>query len=114
MEYCQWETFDAECSEDEVVVMTSALYGRMRIGRCIKQDRDDVGCSADVRGLADARCSGKQKCQITVPDKLFDGSMPCHEDLKLYLMASYQCLKGLFGDQIFIPTTLVLCRSISN
>lgn len=33
-EYCYYETFDARCPDGEVVVMTTAVYGRMRFGRC--------------------------------------------------------------------------------
>jgi len=95
MEYCQWATFEAECGADEVIVITDALYGRMQYGRCVARNYGYVGCSVDVRRLADKRCSGKQKCQIEVPDRLFDGTAPCPEDLKNYLMASYKCIKGV-------------------
>ena len=37
-EYCNDEAFKAECPEGEVVVMTHALYGRMKIGKCVKVD----------------------------------------------------------------------------
>ena len=30
------ETFHAECAEDEVIMMTHALFGRMKMGRCIE------------------------------------------------------------------------------
>jgi hypothetical protein len=93
-EYCQWETFEAQCKTDEVIIITKAFYGRMQYGRCIRRDYGYVGCVMDVLSLADMRCSGRQSCQIAVPDKLFDGTMPCPEDLKLYLMASYKCIKG--------------------
>ena len=95
-EICQWETFSAECQPDEVIIITDALYGRMRHGKCIKTDAEHVGCHTNVRSLADVRCSGRRKCQIEVPDKLFDGTQTaCKEDLKSYLMASYVCLKGM-------------------
>jgi len=36
-EYCLREYFIATCpSVGDVILMTSALYGRMRIGRCIR------------------------------------------------------------------------------
>ena len=37
--------FEASCAEDEVVVMTTAQYGRMRPGRCVKKDYGYIGCS---------------------------------------------------------------------
>jgi len=37
-EYCQWETFNATCSgPNEIVLITAARYGRMRVSRCISQ-----------------------------------------------------------------------------
>ena len=46
VDYC-WEDFNATCADDEVVLMTSALYGRMKIGRCLTRDYY-VGCRSDV------------------------------------------------------------------
>jgi Galactose binding lectin domain len=118
-EFCQWETFRAECKADEVVIVKRAIYGRMQYGRCIKRDYGYVGCYADVMQLADSRCSGRQSCEIAIPDKLFDGTAPCPEDLKLYLMAEYICIKGptienllkLFSSLIFACILLVkACR----
>ena len=38
IEYCEGETFQARCEENEVIVMTQARYGRMRLGRCVNMD----------------------------------------------------------------------------
>jgi len=94
-EYCQWETFEARCpAEDQVIVISDAVYGRMEYGRCIRPEYGYIGCKANVRRLAAARCSGRHHCQIQVPDKLLDGTRPCREDLKLYLLIGYTCVKG--------------------
>lgn len=94
-EYCQWETFEAQCpSDDQVIVISDAVYGRMQYGRCIRPEYGYVGCKANVRRLAAAQCSGLHHCQIRVPDKLLDGTRPCREDLKLYLLIGYACVKG--------------------
>jgi len=95
-EYCEWETFDAGCNPDEVIVITRAMFGRPNVGRCVKPAYGHVGCFSDVRPLADALCSGRQQCQITVPDKIFEGMIPCREDLKLHLEIGYTCVKGWF------------------
>lgn len=34
-EYCKWDTFRPQCGDHEVVLVQSALYGRMRHGTCI-------------------------------------------------------------------------------
>jgi len=91
-EYCQLELFHAACASGHVVVMTSAVYGRMRLGRCVKQDYGFIGCSADVLRYADRLCSGRQTCQFPVAQ--LHGSQPCPDDLTPYLEASYQCVPG--------------------
>lgn len=74
--------------------MRIAEYGRMQSGRCVKRDYGYVGCYANVLHLADARCSGRRECKISIPDKVFDQANPCPEDLRRYLRASYDCVKG--------------------
>ena len=43
-EYCQWERFNASCpggaDDSAVILMTSGRYGRMRFGRCMRDDGD--------------------------------------------------------------------------
>ena len=44
-DFCQWETFNATCNENSVIVMTMANYGRMNTGRCVSNDRGgNIGC----------------------------------------------------------------------
>ena len=54
-EYCNWETFNAQCRPGAVIFMTSARYGRMKYGRCIRRTMDldtkkptEIGCSEDI------------------------------------------------------------------
>ena len=48
-DYCQWDTFKASCPRhDQLVVMKSAVYGRMASGSCIERDYGYVGCQSDV------------------------------------------------------------------
>ena len=42
-ELCNWETFAAQCQEGQVILMTSAKYGRMQHGRCIRKTFDEQG-----------------------------------------------------------------------
>ena len=91
--------------------MDTARYGRMRLGRCVKNDLGYVGCFTDVLDLIDARCSGRSQCEFQIPDPELDKLQPCLEDLKSYLEASYRCVKGnvlLFG------SFAVCLRLISN
>ena len=53
-EFCQWDIFNAICGEGEVIVMRTARYGRMKLGKCLTTDYF-VGCSADVLSHVDSR-----------------------------------------------------------
>ena len=90
---CPWQSFKATCREDEVILMTSALYGRMRQGECLREMVNYMGCSAEVIGVLDKACSGRHKCQFQIPSPELDEFQPCSE-LKSYLEASYTCVKG--------------------
>ena len=43
VQYCEGETFKAECAIDEVIFMFSAEYGRMNLGRCLRIDYGNIG-----------------------------------------------------------------------
>jgi len=92
-EYCMNEVFRARCAHDEVVVMRSASYGRMRLNRCISVDMGYLGCSSDVLDLADQRCSGRRECELRMPYPEFEATRPCY-DLQSFFTADYYCLKG--------------------
>ena len=105
-EYClATEPFQAKCMRNEVIVMTSALYGRMRVGRCLEDESDDLlnakdprflGCFADVLPIFDRRCSGRNQCDVKiVSDPDLQRQRPCHASLKNYLEASYDCVTGI-------------------
>ena len=100
-EYCQLETFSPRCrSQHDVIVIKSATFGRMRVGRCIDADsltgnlRDTLGCHADVFDYVSRQCSGKQRCDIVIPNRELYTSRPCSNQLTMYLEASYSCLSG--------------------
>ena len=93
MEYCLPETFNVTCAADEIIMMTSALYGRMRSGRCIKQNYGHMGCEADVMAFADNQCSGRRRCQFDVA-RLLGVAAPCPADVTSYLDATHRCVKG--------------------
>ena len=80
--------------------MTSALYGRMRIGKCVEVSLGYLGCKTDVLDIADGICSGHQSCEITVPNGnmdyrvITDPHTPCMKEMKNYLETTYTCVKG--------------------
>jgi len=91
-EFCQFDEFSASCEEDEVIIVETAQYGRMRSGRCISGE-GYIGCSADVRVYLDGQCSGRRQCAVSVAS-LTDVVQPCRRDFTSYLEASYTCMKG--------------------
>jgi len=93
-QYCHNEVFRAECSSGHVVLVTSALYGRMSLGRCVKTDFGFIGCKVDVIEHLHSRCSGRRVCNVRVPDSTLDRAKPCNEDLKSYLEVAYSCAQG--------------------
>ena len=102
-EYCDVESFKANCGPDKVIMMVAALYGRMQLGRCVKKDLGYVGCSADVIDVMDHLCSGRHECQFRIPDldQYRDDSQTCLSELKSYLEASYKCVEGELTDLRF-------------
>ena len=85
--------------------MESAVYGRMSIGRCVKNDYGHLGCQNDVLSSFDRECSGKQSCQLMVTTSL-RREVPgaCTPAIAGYVDASYQCRGGtVCCDQHVLP-----------
>ena len=76
-----------------MILMTRARYGRMAVGRCITRDYS-MGCFSDVITYADRKCSGRQACEIAIPDTNLHKKQPCADDLMAYMEASYDCVPG--------------------
>ena len=106
LETCQLETMEGRCHwRSEVIVMTSARWGRMKTGRCLEihpnslaaQGHDPLflGCSEDVLNVMDAKCSGRSSCDVRIPDPVLAEIKPCYPDQTRYLETSYTCVKGL-------------------
>jgi len=84
-DYCLHETFNATCRTGSVLLMTAAVYGRMRIGRCIDGDFN-VGCETDVLRYFDSQCTGRDSCAVDVRN-LVD-LHPCQRDFMSYRIVS--------------------------
>lgn len=94
-DYCQGGTFEARCSQNEVILMTHAQYGRMREGNCVDAAYGNVGCYENILPLMDQKCSGLQACQVLVSDLINDKiDFACPKDLTSYLEAAYACIEG--------------------
>ena len=114
-DYCSTESFHAHCPSGSVVLMTSARYGRMRLGRCVRVDFGFIGCSTDVIGILDRQCSGRTECRLRIPDAEMDETRPCLNDLTRYLSATYLCVSGAprnFTELFHWPRNASVCPSI--
>ena len=91
-EYCEWESFNANCAKDEIIIIEYAKYGRMNLGRCVTKNYGHIGCGTDVTAAFDRNCSGRNQCDIPIIS-LHD-KRSCPKDFKSYLEAGYSCIKG--------------------
>ena len=95
-EYCNMEEFSAQCPADSVILMNFATYGRVRLGKCIKENYGNIGCHIDVLNRMDELCSGRRDCQFTVPDLEMYNRRSCPVEFNSHLEAGYSCIKGTF------------------
>jgi len=101
-DYCMLEMFQPRCLKNEVILMKSATYGRMRVGRCITpeevaafgEDPRYFGCSSDVLSTLDEKCSGQRECDIPLSYISSKNIKPCFPGLTVYLEVSYECISG--------------------
>jgi len=105
--------FAPKCLKNEVILMNSALYGRMQIGRCLQMESHQLhkilvedplflGCSVDVLSLLDKKCSGRATCELQIPDSELQREQPCHHGLISYLDANYECVTGIVLPQMYL------------
>ena len=94
-DFCDYENFKVTCGPEEIIVIGSATYGHMALGRCVEFDTGQLGCQSDVYDIIHERCSGKQTCEMSADDPALRASSSCRRGVTLYLDASYACLKGM-------------------
>ena len=74
--------------------MHEANFGRMKLSRCLYEDRGELGCHENVLKEFDNKCFGKQSCEILVGANDMGSASTCSKSLIQYLEASYSCRKG--------------------
>jgi len=87
------ERFEASCPQDSFILIKSAYYGRMKMGRCLTRDYY-IGCHADVTAQLDIQCSGRSYCHLSVPEYVLLKAVPCPQDLVFYLQVDFTCVTG--------------------
>ena len=76
--------------------MTSAVYGLMKIGRCVEEDYGHMGCHNEAVDVMDAECSVRRQCNVLVSIQNFrkDSPSSCLKVLAGYLQVEYYCQEG--------------------
>lgn len=97
-EYCFDERFEAECGDNEVLMLDSAYYGRMYDGRCVSDVLSHIamGCSLNALPYIDSLCSGKRSCSFliaTLIEVIPKELLPCPKYVNSFLDANYTCVK---------------------
>ena len=81
--------------------MEVARYGRMRRGDCVTSQRE-LNCYNDELQYMHGLCSGRERCQLTVPDPRMQGRYPCKDrELHSYLEAAYRCQEGTYLENAY-------------
>ena len=81
--------------EDEVLLIDTANYGRMRLGKCVKQNLANlIGCQKDAQDFLDSRCGGRRRCNESVMDPELRKLAPCSSEVTWHLEVSYRCVPG--------------------
>ena len=88
------DTMNVTCPGGYVIMMQSAMYGRMAIGRCVREGLGYLGCKSDALSILDTSCTGRRFCSVHVPNPQLHELMPCPADTTAYLQANYACVKG--------------------
>ena len=95
--------FQAKCNSDEAVVIQTALYGRMNIGRCVTRNYGNIGCAIEVKSLLDEKCSGRHSCEVRFNFK-YDSS---------YLFLSFR-IEGTLGAELRIKVKITKCIKMAK
>ena len=90
---CEVDIFNGTCPHGQMIIMTSAMYGRMSIGTCIRQHfSSHRNCDGDVLKIIDGICSGRQSCVVRPIDPALVTVKKCPEH-SAYLRLSYDCIR---------------------
>ena len=94
-EYCEEETFVAKCANDEVIIVNKAMFGRLKIGKCISESLAFfMECSVNVLNFMESQCSGRGACSMPVALLITKGFKNCTSQLASYLEVDYSCIRG--------------------
>ena len=93
---CASEQMSLSCASNEVIIVTSARYGRMQLGGCINESLGHIGCYNDAMPQIEPICDGRSSCVMEVSNQLWnDFKWACPSNFDGYLHVKYFCKEGI-------------------
>ncbi|OAF70440.1 tRNA pseudouridine synthase 3 [Intoshia linei] len=90
---CNTKSLDIRCSNNEIIEIVAAQWGRFEESKCMKQFLDQK-CTNDVTQFVDDKCSFKESCNFSVSTVNHDRIFPnCNSDLSLHMKTQHKCVK---------------------
>ena len=114
-DYCLLDKFNPTCKENEVILINSAVFGRMKNNPCISREIGRLGCYVDVKDIIEGFCGGRQSCNVGISDSILLATKPCGAVFDLYISVSYSCLEGrIYSPAIGYPIMIfdIYCVNI--
>lgn len=109
VDVCERDSYNASCPHQHMILMHSAMYGRMSLGTCIKKYFSNSKCDVDVLHILDGMCSGLQYCDVRPLNPVLFDVKPCPEQ-SAYLTISYKCIKGKYSTMYWQKEIYVYAR----
>ncbi len=96
LEVCsnQAEPLDIACDRGQVILLNSASFGQMYLGRCLTSELEYMGCGNDVLHVVDGWCSGKRECHMPTPNIDLIAESTCSANYGRFLEVDYACISG--------------------
>lgn len=66
-EYCEGDSFRAQCGVNENIIMQQAVYGRMMIGKCITKPLGEMNCQVNAQNFIPISLPQIRKFKICNP-----------------------------------------------
>ena len=77
-------------------MIESALYGRMKPGKCITKEEGNFGCFSDAKSIIDFYCSGRPTCSLSPLNRDLVATKPCPGSGTIgYITVSHRCISGI-------------------
>ncbi|ELU05611.1 hypothetical protein CAPTEDRAFT_217455 [Capitella teleta] len=95
-EFCDFETFKADCQPGYTIDILQAIYGHIARGKCVTVDFGIFGCKTDVVSILKQQCSGHNQCNISVDDEVLRRTKPCERGITVYLVATFACIRDTY------------------